>query len=110
DELLQKPLPAGANTTPDEVLYLKAHSLERASRTPEAIRFYSMIPDNGSSYYGEMATSRLKNINDGDAQQRASERTRNAQATTANVGVVEYPTPYRFQIVSESKKRGLDPR
>ena len=110
DELLQKPLPAGANTTADEVLYLKAHSLERASRTPEAIRFYSMIPDNGSSYYGEMATSRLKNINDGDAQQRASERTRNAQATTANVGVVEYPTPYRFQIVSESKKRGLDPR
>jgi len=110
DELLQKPLPAGANTTADEVLYLKAHSLERAGRTSEAVRLYLMIPDIGTSYYGELATNRLKNIADDEAKQRASERGRAAQATIASAGVVEYPAPYRFQIVSESKKRGLDPR
>src|SRR2546421_22203 len=110
DELLQRPLTAGANTTADEVLYLKAHSLEGAGRTPEAVRFYSMIPDNGTSYYGEMATNRLKNINDAEAQQRVSERTRHAQATIAAAGVAEYPAPYRVEILSESKKRGLDPR
>ena len=100
DELLQKPFPTGANTNADEVLYLRAHSLERGGRTQDAIRSYLMVPDNISAYYGGLATNRLAAINDSDARRRA--------ATKA--AAVDYPAPYRFQVVSESKKRGLDPR
>jgi len=59
DELLQKPIAKDSNTSADEVLYLKAHALERAGRTQEAIHFFSMIPDRLDSYYGGLATSRL---------------------------------------------------
>src|SRR5438128_10460141 len=59
DELLSKPLPVGSNTNTDELLYLKAHSLERAGRAQDASRIYVMIPDNLNSYYGKSATTRL---------------------------------------------------
>jgi soluble lytic murein transglycosylase-like protein len=109
DELLQKPFPTGANTNADEVLYLKAHSLERGGRAPDAIRTYLMIPDNVSSYYGGLATNRLAAINDSTARQRASERMQSVQAAV-NSAAGDYLAPYSFQIVKEAKKRGLDPR
>jgi len=109
DELLSKPVPSGTNTSADEVLYLKAHSLERAGRTQEAIRTYLMIPDTLSSYYGAMATARLVATGDATARQRAAERNQAVQASIANAAA-SYPAPYRFQVVSEAKKRGLDPR
>ena len=109
DELLQKPLPTGSNTNFDEVLYLKAHSLERGGRTQDAVRVYLMIPDNVNSYYGGLATSRLASINDATARQKAAERSQTVQAALANAAA-DYPAPYRFQIVSEAKKRGIDPR
>src|SRR5216684_7488555 len=37
DDLLGKPFPKGTNTNADEVLYLKAHSLERAGRNQDSI-------------------------------------------------------------------------
>src|SRR5258707_6844963 len=46
DDLLSKPLPKGTNPNGEEVLYLKAHSLERAGRSEDSIRTYLMIPDN----------------------------------------------------------------
>ena len=109
DELLQKPIPAAANTNADEVLYLKAHVLDSAGRTQDAIRFFSMIPDNLNSYYGGLATDRLGRMNDSTARQRADERAQSVRAaiTRAADG---YPAPFRFQVVSEAKKRGLDPR
>jgi soluble lytic murein transglycosylase len=109
DELLAKAISRDSNTSADEVLYLKAHALERAGRTPDAIRFFSMIPDNADSYYGGLATSRLAAINDANAQQQANER---STAVRASVERIEsaYPTPFRFQVLSESKKRALDPR
>jgi soluble lytic murein transglycosylase len=91
------------------VLYLKAHALDRAGRTQEAIRTFLMIPDNLNSYYGGMATTRLAATGDATARQRAAERNQAVQASIAN-GAAGYPAPYRFQIVSEAKKRGLDPR
>jgi len=109
DELLQKPLPKDSNTNIDEVLYLKAHSLDRAGRTQEAVRTYLMIPDNVSSYYGGLATSRLAAINDSLARQKAADRSQTVQVALNNAAA-DYPAPYRFQIVSEAKKRGLDPR
>ncbi len=109
DELLQKPFPTGSNTNVDEVLYLKAHSLERGGRTQDAVRIYLMIPDSMGSYYGGLATSRLAAINDATARQRASERMQSVQAAV-NSAAGDYPAPYSFQVVREAKKRGLDPR
>lgn len=109
DELLSKPLSRDTNTNADEVLYLKAHSLERAGRTQEAIRTYLMIPDNLNSYYGWMATNRLTATGDATARQRAADRNQAVQASIANAAT-NYPAPYRLQIVSEARKRGLDPR
>lgn len=109
DELLSKPLPSGTNTNADEVLYLKAHSLERAGRTQESIRTYLMIPDNISSYYGWRATNRLMAMADALARQRAAQRNQAVQSATANAAS-GYPAPYRFQIVSEAKKQNIDPR
>src|SRR5438046_1099961 len=62
DELLQKPINKASNTTADEVLYLKAHALERASRMQDAVRFFSMIPDGIDSYYGGLAPRRVAAI------------------------------------------------
>ena len=109
DELLQRPLPKDSNTSVDELLYLKAHSLERSGRTQEAIRIYLMIPDNVKSYYGGLATNRLAAINDSTARQKAAERSQTVRAALI-AAVADYPAPYRLQVVSEAKKRGLDPR
>src|SRR5713226_437242 len=61
DELLGKPFPKGTNTNSDEVVYLKAHSLERDGRAQDSIQSYLLIPDNVASYYGPLATSKLAN-------------------------------------------------
>ena len=109
DELLSKPLTRDTNTNADEVLYLKAHALERAGRTQDAIRTYLMIPDNLNSYYGWMATNRLMKTADASARQRAAERNQAVQTSIVN-SAAGYPAPYSLQIVSEARKRGLDPR
>jgi soluble lytic murein transglycosylase-like protein len=109
DELLSKAISRDSNTSADEVLYLKAHALERAGRTQDAIRFFSMIPDNADSYYGGLATSRLSAISDPKTQQQANDRSAAVRASIDRVSEA-YPAPFRFQILSESKKRALDPR
>src|SRR6266481_2996166 len=109
DELLQRPLPKDSNTNVDELLYLKAHALERGGRIQDAVRTYLMIPDNVNSYYGGLATNRLASIDDPTGRQRAADRSQTVQAAFA-AAVADYPVPFRFQIVSEAKKRGLDPR
>jgi len=109
DELLQKPISNQSNTSADEVLYLKAHALERAGRTQEAIRFFLLIPDNIGSYYGGLATGRLAAIDDVTARQRANDRAQSAREKIVK-SVADYPVPYKFQVVSEARKRALDPR
>src|SRR5262249_5027744 len=109
DELLQRPIPSAANTTADEVLYLKAHALERAGRTQDAARFFGTIPDNIDSYYGALATSRLAAMADDSARQRAAERSQSVREVIRKASA-DYPVPYRFQVLSEAKKHALDPR
>src|SRR5436190_1829454 len=109
DELLSKAIAKDSNTSADEVLYLKAHALERAGRVQDAVRFFAMIPDNADSYYGGLATNRLSAINDSTAQQRAAERTQAVRAATER-SLAAYPAPFRFQVLSEAKKRSVDPR
>ena len=109
DELLRSPLPKASGTTADEVLYLKAQSLENAGRLDDAIRVYLLIPDGAGSYYGGLATERLRKSSDSSARQSAEQR-----ASTVNVAIAnsadDYVAPYRFQLVKEATKRGLDPR
>jgi soluble lytic murein transglycosylase len=109
DDLTQKPIPTAANTSADEVLYLKAHALDRAGRTQDAIRVFSMIPDNVDSYYGGLATNRLAAMNDAGARQRATDRAGAVRASIERAAAA-YPAPFRFQVLSESRKRALDPR
>src|SRR5437867_655324 len=98
DELLQKPLAAGSNTNADELLYLKAHSLQRAGKTQDAARFYLMIPDNTNSYYGNLATKRLAASADANARRNAAERMETARATLQQA-LGDYPAPSRTQIL-----------
>ena len=109
DELLQRALPSGSGTSADEVLYLKAHSLERAGRAQDAIRVFLMIPDTGGSYYGTLATNRLRATRDATATRLANDREAAARLAIAR-SADDYPAPYRFQIVKEASKRGIDPR
>lgn len=108
DDLLRSNL-AGSNTTTDEVLYLKAHALESAGRRDDAIRTYLLIPDSPNSYYGGLATARLRTSGDASANQMAQQRAANVNASIARVAN-DFPAPYRFQLVKEASKRGLDPR
>src|SRR5438093_2877576 len=107
DELLGRPLPSGTNTNADEILYLKAHCLERERVTQEASRVYLLIPDNLKSYYGALATDRVAAIGDASARQQAAERKQSTENAIAN-GASDYPAPYRLEILNEAKKRGLD--
>lgn len=109
DQLLQRALPSGSNTNADEVLYLKAHSLERAGYMQDAMRVYLLIPDNAGSYYGELATKRLRALRDGSANQRANERDAFVRSAIAKVAA-DYPAPYRLQLLKEANKRDIDPR
>jgi soluble lytic murein transglycosylase-like protein/outer membrane protein assembly factor BamD (BamD/ComL family) len=109
DELLQKPVASAANTTADEVIYLKAHSLERAGRLNDAMRTYLLIPDGASSYYGGLATDRLRQMSDGSVIQIARQRAAAVNSAIANAAT-DYPAAYRFQVLREANKRGLDPR
>src|SRR5258708_28734601 len=109
DDLLSKPLPKGTNTNADEVLYLKAHSLERAGRSEDSIRTYLMIPDNVASYYGPLSTSKLAKSGDANAQQLSAERAHSAQSAI-KAAAAYYPAPYRLQILYEPKQPRLDPR
>ena len=109
DELLQKPLPVGANTNADELLYLKAHSLDRGGSAQDAARFFLMIPDTANSYYGNLATKRLAMSGDESVRRISAERVQAARAGFLQAAV-DYPAPYRLQILREAKKQGLDPR
>jgi soluble lytic murein transglycosylase-like protein len=108
DDLLRSKL-SGSNTTTDEVLYLKAHALEAAGRRDDAIRTYMLIPDSPNSYYGGLATARLRASGDASANQRAQQRAANVNTSIARVAN-DFPAPYRFQLVKEAGKRDLDPR
>ena len=108
DELLRTPL-SGSSTSADEVLYLKAHSLASAGRGDDAIRTYLLIPDGSNSYYGGLATTRLRASGDASASQFAQQRAGSVSSAITRVAD-DFPTPYRFQILKEATKRNLDPR
>jgi soluble lytic murein transglycosylase len=109
EQILKRPFPKPVLTSPSEVAYLKAFSLEQAGRKDEAFTAYLMVPDSIDSYYGWLASQRLaKFAGPGRAEivAKREERVNSAMASVAD----SYPAPYRPAILSAAKARKLDPR
>ncbi len=109
NELSSKGFPKGVATTPAEVAYLKAYSLDRAGNRDEAFTAYLAVPAGMDSYYGWLASDRLATF--GDAQRRplVEERSKRVKAQVAAVAD-RFPALYRQSILSSAKSRKLDPR
>jgi soluble lytic murein transglycosylase-like protein/TolA-binding protein len=109
DLLRSMPLTGGVATTRDEVSYLKAFSLESAGRKSEALSVYSSIPDSTRSFYGMLATERLRKLGGPAEQALAATRAANvAQQIRATRS--QYPASYRFSVAKFARQRDVDPR
>lgn len=109
DELSQKRFHKGVLTTPSEVSYLKAYSLDRAGKRREAIGAYISIPDAPNSYYGWLSAERLEGLAEGPSRNLVKERSERVQSQIVD-GAAQYPAPYRQAILKTAKARKLDPR
>jgi len=109
DQLLKRSFPKAVLTSPSEVAYLKAFSLDHAGRKEEAFVAYLAVPDSIESYYGWLATARLSEL---AGRSRAEIVAKREERVNAAIGAVAdtYPAPYRQTIVSAAKSRKLDPR
>ena len=108
DELSRTALPKASNTTPPEVAYLRAFSLEMAGRKDEAVRAYSGIADSASSYYGWMANARLQKLGSEAKAAAAAREARVAADVRRSAG--DFPAPFADVLVRASKQQKLDPR
>lgn len=108
DELGRMTLPKASNTTPSEVAYLRAFSLEMAGRKDEAVKAYLNIGDSASSYYGWMANARLEKLGGTAKAAAAAREARVAAEVKRSAG--DFPAPYADALVRASKQQKLDPR
>ena len=109
DQLLKRSFPKAVLTSPSEVAYLKAFSLEHAGQKQEAFTAYLMVPDSIESYYGWLASQRLAALagpSRAEIVAKREERVNSAIDAVADT----YPAPYRQAILSAAKARKLDPR
>lgn len=109
EQLLKRSFPKAVMTSPSEVAYLKAFSLDHAGRKEEAFAAYLAVPDSIDSYYGWRATARLSELagrSRAEIVAKREERVNNAIDAVADT----YPAPYRQVILSAAKSRKLDPR
>ncbi len=109
DELSRESFQRGVATSPAEIAYLKAYSLERAGRQAQAYSAYMAVPGGLDSYYGWLATDHLASVADGRSRGLAGDRIEIVKAQIDQVSD-RYPIPYRQIIISEATKRNLDPR
>ena len=109
DELSGMRFQKGVLTTPYEVKYLRAYSLEHAGRKEEAISAYLSIPEGVDSYYGWLATQRLQSIVSDKQRSTVADREERIGSQIAQVAA-SYPAPYRDSLLKTAKARNLDPR
>ena len=109
DELSRKTFQKGVATSPAEVAYLKAYSLDRAGNRDDAAAAYLAVPGGIDSYFGWLATEQLANIADGKRRALVEERVERNRSQAASVAD-KYPAPYRQAIITTAKARKLDPR
>ncbi len=95
-------------TTANEVAYLRAFSLEHLKQKTQAAAAYQAIPDRASSYYGGLATTRLREL--GDASRRAAEARESSVRREFEAAAALYPAPYREILLRTAARRNLDPR
>jgi soluble lytic murein transglycosylase len=107
--LLKRPFAKAVLTTSGEVSYLKAFSLEQAGRKEEAFTAYVAVPDSIESYYGWLASQRLRKIAGSARAELVANREERVNSAIASVAE-QYPAPYRQAILSAAKTRKLDPR
>lgn len=88
-------------TSADEVLYLKGVALEKSGKKVEAITVYSIIPDSFNSYYGGLATEKLKILEPNNVKKIASASPRLMK---------DYPVLFRTELLRYAKTKGIDPR
>lgn len=109
DQLLKRSFPKAVQTSPSEVAYLKAYSLEHAGRKNEAFTAYLSVPDSIESYYGWLATQRLEALAGPSRVDIVAKREERVNSAIDSVSDT-YPAPYRQAILSAAKSRKLDPR
>jgi soluble lytic murein transglycosylase len=109
DELRASAFSRKVMTTPDEVAYLRAYSLERGGRKDEAINAYMAIPDSADSYYGGLATTRLITLSDASRREAVNARAARVRAQINSMTNL-YPAMYRETILREANRRKVDPR
>ena len=109
DQLLKRSFPKAVLTSPAEVTYLKAFSLEKAGRKDEAFNTYLMVPDGIESYYGWLANERLEALAGRARAQIVASREERVNTVMDSLAE-QYPAPYRQAILSAAKARKLDPR
>ncbi len=102
DALLVRKNFANATVTSDEVKYLKGFALEKLGRRAEAVTAYSSINDSISSYYGGLASEKLRQLNAGNQVQ-------NTASVSAKM-LKDYPVLYRAELLRSAKSLKIDPR
>ncbi|MGI8641391.1 MAG: transglycosylase SLT domain-containing protein [Pyrinomonadaceae bacterium] len=93
----------GSMTSADEIKYLKAFAMEKAGRKNDAIAIYSSIADTPTSYYGGLATEKLRQLG---LAALANKRALSIPAGYANT----YPIMFRAEILRYAKPQKIDPR
>jgi soluble lytic murein transglycosylase len=109
EQLSKRPFSKAILTTPIEVAYLKAFSLDRAGRKDAAFTAYLAVPDSVDSYYGWLATKRLEDLAKSNKSSLVAERQSRVNNSIASISTL-YPAPYRQTIIRASRDRKLDPR
>src|SRR4030095_3816397 len=74
DELRRMRFDKTVLTSPQEVAYLRAYSLERAGKKKEGKDAYQAISDTPESYYGWLATKQLEDFADRETQNLVRDR------------------------------------
>jgi soluble lytic murein transglycosylase len=107
DQLSRRTFNKLVQTSASEVAYLRAFSLEHAGKKEEAIAAYLTIPDGPESYYGWLASRRLKKL--ASTSNAVSDRASRVDRSIAAISD-SYPAPYRQALLSAARSRKIDPR
>ncbi|MGI8786582.1 MAG: transglycosylase SLT domain-containing protein [Pyrinomonadaceae bacterium] len=90
-------------TSLDEAVFLKAFALEKSGQKDKAIDVYSSIMDTPISYYGGLATEKLRQLG---ISYLASKRA----ASISTISAQDFPVSYRAELLRYSKAKNIDPR
>jgi TolA-binding protein len=93
DELSRARLTRDVNTTPNEVAYLRAFSLEKSGREGGGGQGFSGDTRQRGSYYGWLATEHLEKLG-GDAKASAATREARVEAEVRRAAG-DFPAPFR---------------